>query len=87
MLLWRELVEAFPEANGGADMAQPPKAGGRATKNTLLRYYQTTDDRASVGYLATRPGVRAPAEDRDHVLAIYEANTAAALAEGCRPTG
>jgi len=80
VLFWRELVEAFPEAKVVLTW-RSPESWWASYENTLLRYYQTTDDRASVGYLAIDRAFGPRAEDRDHVLAIYEANTAAALAE------
>jgi len=80
VLFWRDLVEAFPEAKVVLTW-RSPESWWASYENTLLRYYQTTDDRASVGYLAIDRAFGPRAEDRDHVLGIYEANTAAALAE------
>jgi len=79
-LFWRELVEVFPEAKVVLTW-RSPESWWTSYENTLLRYYQTTDDHASVGYLAIDRAFGPRAEDRDHVLGIYEANTAAALAE------
>ena len=54
-------------------------------EKTLLRYYQTTEDRDSVGYRVIDRVFGPRAEDRDHVIGLYEANVAAVLAERLPP--
>ncbi len=79
-LFWRELMDAFPESKVVLTW-RTPESWWASYEKTLLRYYQTTEDRESVGYRVIDRVFGPRAENRVHVVGLYEANVAAVLAE------
>lgn len=76
---WRDLTEVYPEARVILTW-RDPESWWRSFEKTLLRYHQTTDDRDSVGYQIIDKAFDGRPDDRDHVLAIYNANVEAVRA-------
>jgi hypothetical protein len=79
-LYWRELMTAYPDAKVVLTW-RTPGSWWASYEKTFLPFYQTTEDRESVGYRSIDRVFGPRAEDRDRVVGLYEANVAAVMAE------
>jgi hypothetical protein len=77
---WRALAATYPDAKLILTW-RSPQSWWTSFEATLLHYYKTTDDRASVGYKIIDKTFGGRPDDRDHAITLYEANIAAAIAE------
>ncbi len=76
---WRDLMQIFPEARLILTW-RDPESWWRSFENTLLKYYEQTDDRDSVGYQIIDKVFDGQPEGQDLALALYEANVEAVRA-------
>ena len=70
---WQTLIELYPDARVILTW-RDPESWWRSFERTLLRYYQTTDERESVGFQIIDRAFDGRPYDRDHALALYQAN-------------
>lgn len=77
---WRELMQVFPETKVILTWRSPESWWGSFEK-TLLKFYLTTEDRASVGYQIIDRVFDGRAAERDHAIATYVANVESVMTE------
>ena len=76
---WRDLVTKYPDARVILTW-RDPESWWTSYEATLLKFFQTTQDHASVGYRVMEKAFGGRAADRDHVLATYENHNAEVIA-------
>lgn len=76
---WRELVAHYPQARVILTW-RDPESWWTSYEATILRFVQTTQDRASVAVRIVEKAFGDHAGDRAHVIGAYEAHVAAVIA-------
>ena len=76
---WRELVAHYPEA-GVVLTWRDPESWWASYEATILRFVQTTQDRASVAVRVIEKAFGDHADDRAHMIGAYEAHVVEVIA-------
>lgn len=76
---WRELVAHYPQARVILTW-RDPESWWTSYEATILRFVQTTQDRASVAVRIVEKAFGDHADDRAQMIAAYEAHVAAVIA-------
>jgi hypothetical protein len=76
---WRELVPLYPRARVILTW-RDPESWWTSYEATILRYFQTAQDRASVGVRISEKAFGGYAADRSRMIAAYESNVADVIA-------
>lgn len=76
---WRDLVAHYPQARVILTW-RDPDSWWTSYEATILRFLQSTQDHASVGYRVLAKAMGDRTGDREHVVAVYEAHVAEVMA-------
>ncbi|MCB1475254.1 MAG: sulfotransferase family protein [Rhodobiaceae bacterium] len=70
---WRELLARYTEARVILTW-RDPESWWKSYEATLLKFFQNTEDRESVGFRIIAKTFGSRADDRDYVIGVYEAH-------------